>query len=312
MSAQLRTLRKRLKSTQSIRKITKAQELVATSRIAKAQERVAASLPYSRAMTGVMTSLASNASINHPLLQPREDVRRAGVLVITADKGMCGGYNANALKTAEQLITRLSEEGKRPVLYVAGRRGVDYYQFRGRPIEASWTGFSQKPTVSDAQEISRTLLTAFLSGADDEGDDPGEDGILGVDELHIVHTRFVSLLTQTPEPRQLAPLEVEEVEEHELDEHVLLPDYEFEPNPEALLGALLPKYLTTRIYAALIDAAASELAAKRRAMKAATDNAEELIKTLRRSANAARQAAITQEISEIVGGASALSAAGRE
>ncbi|MDA1361508.1 F0F1 ATP synthase subunit gamma [Glycomyces luteolus] len=312
MSAQLRTLRKRLKSTQSIRKITKAQELVATSRIAKAQERVAASLPYARAMTSVMTSLASNASVNHPLLQPRAQVRRAGVLVVTADKGMCGGYNANVIRTAEQLVSRLSEEGKVPVLYVAGRRGVDYYQFRGRQIERSWTGFSQKPAVADAQEITRTLLSAFMSGADDEGDDAGADGILGVDELHIVHTKFVSLLTQTPEPRQLAPLEVEEVEESELEEHVLLPDYEFEPNPEALLDALLPKYLTTRIYAALIDAAASESAARRRAMKAATDNADELIKTLRRSANAARQAAITQEISEIVGGASALSAAGRE
>jgi F-type H+-transporting ATPase subunit gamma len=312
MSAQLRTLRKRLKSTQSIRKITKAQELVATSRIAKAQERVAASLPYARAMTSVMTSLASNASINHPLLQPRGRVRRAGVLVVTADKGMCGGYNANVIRTAEQLVSRLAEEGKTPILYIAGRKGVDYYQFRGRKIERSWTGFSQKPAVADAQQITRTLLEAFMSGADDEGDDAGADGILGVDELHIVHTRFVSLLTQTPEPRQLAPLEVEDVEEHELDEHVLLPDYEFEPNPEALLDALLPKYLTTRIYAALIDAAASESAARRRAMKAATDNADELIKTLRRSANAARQAAITQEISEIVGGASALSAAGRE
>ncbi|WP_112139460.1 F0F1 ATP synthase subunit gamma [Glycomyces dulcitolivorans] len=312
MSAQLRTLRKRLKSTQSIKKITKAQELVATSRISRAQERVAASLPYARAMTSVMTSLASNASINHPLLQPRANVRRAGVLVVTADKGMCGAYNANAIRTAEQLITRLSEEGKVPVLYVVGRKGVDYYRFRSRAIQQSWTGFSQLPKVSDAQEITRTLLAAFMSGADDDGDDAGADGILGVDELHIVHTKFVSLLTQTPEPRQLAPLEVEEVEEEELDEHILLPDYEFEPNPEALLDALLPKYLTTRIYAALIDSAASELASKRRAMKAASDNADELIKTLRRSANAARQAAITQEISEIVGGASALSAAGRE
>ncbi|MCC3764974.1 F0F1 ATP synthase subunit gamma [Glycomyces sp. TRM65418] len=312
MSAQLRTLRKRLKSTQSIRKITKAQELVATSRIAKAQERVAASMPYARAMTSVMTSLASNASINHPLLQPRATVRRAGVLVITADKGMCGGYNANVIRTAEQLISRLAEEGKVPVLYVAGRRGVDYYQFRGRTIEQSWTGFSQKPAVADAREITRTLLAAFMSGADDDDEHGGADGILGVDELHLVHTRFVSLLTQTPEPRQMAPLEVEEVEEHELGDDVLLPDYEFEPNPEALLDSLLPKYLTTRIYAALIDAAASESAARRRAMKAATDNADEMIKTLRRSANAARQAAITQEISEIVGGASALSAAGRE
>ncbi len=312
MSAQLRTLRKRLKSTQSIKKITKAQELVATSRIAKAQERVAASLPYARAMTSVMTSLASNASINHPLLQPRAAVRRAGVLVVTADKGMCGAYNANVIRTAEQLVSRLAEEGKVPVLYVVGRKGVDYYRFRSRAIEQSWTGFTQAPRVADAQEITRTLLAAFMSGADDVGDEAGADGILGVDELHIVHTKFVSLLTQTPDPRQLAPLEVEEVEEAELEEHVLLPDYEFEPNPEALLDALLPKYLTTRIYAALIDAAASESASRRRAMKAASDNADELIKTLRRSANAARQAAITQEISEIVGGASALSAAGRE
>ena len=312
MSAQLRTLRKRLKSTQSIKKITKAQELVATSRIAKAQERVAASLPYARAMTSVMTSLASNASINHPLLQPRAQVRRAGVLVVTADKGMCGAYNANVIRTAEQMVSRLAEEGKVPVLYVVGRKGVDYYRFRSRKIEQSWTGFTQAPRVSDAQEITRTLLAAFMSGADDVGDEAGADGILGVDELHIVHTKFVSLLTQTPDPRQLAPLEVEEVEEAELEEHVLLPDYEFEPNPEALLDALLPKYLTTRIYAALIDAAASESASRRRAMKAASDNADELIKTLRRSANAARQAAITQEISEIVGGASALSAAGRE
>ncbi|MQM24926.1 F0F1 ATP synthase subunit gamma [Glycomyces albidus] len=312
MSAQLRTLRKRLKSTQSIKKITKAQELVATSRIAKAQERVAASLPYARAMTSVMTSLASNASINHPLLQPRPAVRRAGVLVVTADKGMCGAYNANVIRTAEQMVSRLAEEGKVPVLYVVGRKGVDYYRFRSRKIEQSWTGFTQAPRVSDAQEITRTLLAAFMSGADDVGDEAGADGILGVDELHIVHTKFVSLLTQTPDPRQLAPLEVEEVEETELEEHVLLPDYEFEPNPEALLDALLPKYLTTRIYAALIDAAASESASRRRAMKAASDNADELIKTLRRSANAARQAAITQEISEIVGGASALSAAGRE
>ncbi|WP_026922395.1 F0F1 ATP synthase subunit gamma [Glycomyces arizonensis] len=312
MSAQLRVLRQRLKSTQSIKKITKAMELVATSRIAKAQERVEASLPYARAMTGVMTSLASNASVDHPLLQPRERPRRAGVLLVTSDKGMCGAYNANLLRNAEQLITRLTEEGKVPVLYVTGRNGVRYFQFRDRPVEASWTGFSDVPRVADAQEITRTLLAAFMAGADDGDDGPGEDGILGVDELHIVHTRFVSLLTQTPEPRQLAPLEVEEVEEHELEEGTLLPDYEFEPDAEVLLDALLPKYLTTRIYAALIDAAASELASRRRAMKAATDNAEELIKTLRRSANAARQAAITQEISEIVGGASALSSAGRE
>lgn len=311
MAAQLRVLRQRLKSTQSIKKITKAMELVATSRIAKAQDRVAASLPYAKAITDVMTSLASNASVNHPLLQPRTTVRRSGVLIVTSDKGMCGGYNYNVIKTAEQLITRLTEEGKIPVLYVTGRKGVAYYQFRDRAIEKSWTGISEQPKVEDAQEITQTLLDAFLAGSGEEI--PSESGAtLGVDELHIVQTRFRSLLTQTPEPRQLAPLEVNHVEADEVAETVLLPDYEFEPNPEHLLDALLPKYITTRIYAALIDSAASESASRRRAMKAATDNADDMIKSLRRESNSARQAEITQEISEIVGGASALAAAGSE
>ncbi|QSB06167.1 F0F1 ATP synthase subunit gamma [Natronoglycomyces albus] len=311
MAAQLRVLRQRLKSTQSIKKITKAMELVATSRIAKAQDRVAASLPYAKAITDVMTSLASNASVNHPLLQPRATVRRAGVLVVTSDKGMCGGYNYNAIKTAEKLVTRLTEEGKVPVLYVTGRKGVTYYQFRNREIEQSWTGISEQPKVEDAQEITKTLLSAFLAGsAGDASEISG--GTLGIDELHIVQTKFKSLLTQTPEPRQLAPLEVEEVEADEMPETVLLPDYEFEPNPEQLLDALLPKYITTRVYAALIDSAASESASRRRAMKAATDNADDMIKSLKRESNAARQAEITQEISEIVGGASALAAAGSE
>lgn len=306
MGAQLRVLRQRIKTTQSIKKITKAMELVATSRVGKAQARVAASLPYARAITDVMTALASTANIDHPLLKPREVVRRSGVLVLTGDKGMCGGYNINAVRTAERLVSRLSQEGKNPVLYVVGRTGVDYYQFRKRPIQGSWTGFTDAPTVADAAEITKTLLTAFVNGADDDGDDPGADGILGVDELHIVHTKFVSLLTQTPDARQLAPMEVEDVDERSL------PAYEFEPDPEALLDALLPKYLTTRVYAALIEAAASESAARRRAMKAATDNADELLKTLTRERNAARQAEITQEISEIVGGASALAATGSE
>ncbi|MGH8875970.1 MAG: F0F1 ATP synthase subunit gamma [Stackebrandtia sp.] len=312
MGAQLRVLRQRIKTTQSIKKITKAMELVATSRVGKAQARVAASLPYARAITNVMTALASSANIDHPLLQPRETVRRAGVLVLTGDKGMCGGYNINALRTAEQLVTRLTDEGKNPVLYVVGRKGVDYYSFRNRPVQGSWSGFTDAPTVADAAEITKTLLAAFVSGADDDGEHPGDDGVLGVDELHIVHTKFVSLLTQTPEARQLAPMEVEEVEADDSNPSHVLPAYEFEPEPEALLDALLPKYLTTRVYAALIDAAASESASRRRAMKAATDNAEELTKTLMRERNAARQAEITQEISEIVGGASALAAAGSE
>ena len=300
-----------------MKKITKAMELVATSRIAKAQARVAASLPYSSAITVVLTALASNANINHPLLQARPVVRRAGVLVITSDRGLCGGYNANAIRTAEQLISKLREDGKQVFLYVVGRKGVGYYRFRGRPIEASWTGFSEQPTFEDAREIGRTLIQSFLAGADDvdgvEGDPGhgGADGVLGVDELHIVHTQFRSLMTQLPSANWLAPLHVVETE---ADDTVggILPAYEFEPDPEALLDALLPKYVNTRIYAALIDAAASESAARRRAMKAATDNADEMIKPLTREMNATRQAAITQEISEIVGGVDALAAAGSE
>jgi F-type H+-transporting ATPase subunit gamma len=309
MAAQLRTLRRRITSVTSTKKITKAMELVATSRIAKAQERVQASLPYSWAITDVMTALASSADINHPLLVPRPDVRRAGVLLITSDRGLCGAYNANAIRTAEELITKLREEGKQIRLYVVGRKGVTYYSFRDRDIEMSWTGFSEQPTFADARVISDTLITAFMAGADDVDGGPGPDGIDGVDELHVVHTEFKSLMTQTPAANFLAPLQVEETE---ATEEITLPAYEYEPDPETLLDALLPKYINTRIYAALIDAAASESAARRRAMKSATDNAEEMIRTLTRQMNSARQGEITQEISEIVGGANALAATGSE
>src|SRR5215467_6179274 len=315
MPASVRVLRRRIRTTKSTKKITKAMELVATSRIAKAQERVAASQPYSVAITMVLTALASTANIDHPLLRPRDPVRRAGVLLITSDRGLCGGYNANAIRTCEQLISRLREDGKQVVLYVVGRKGVTYYRFRNRPIEASWTGFSEQPSFSDAHAIGESLISAFQAGADDsatpDGEPhPGADGVMGVDELHVVHTQFRSLMTQTPVANLLAPMEVVETEVESLSG--LLPAYEFEPDPEALLDALLPKYINTRIYAALIDAAASESAARRRAMKAATDNAEELIQTYTRQMNSARQAAITQEISEIVGGANALAAAGSE
>jgi F-type H+-transporting ATPase subunit gamma len=315
MAGSVRILRRRIRTTRSTMKITKAMELVATSRIAKAQERVAASRPYAAAITDVLTALASNANIDHPLLQSRPRVRRAGVLVITSDRGLCGGYNANAIRTTEQLIARLREDGKQVMLYVVGRKGVTYYRFRNRPIEASWTGFSEQPTFADARPIADTLMAAFVAGADDvdepgSGDHPGgADEVIGVDELHIVHTQFRSLMTQTPVANFLAPMQVEEAEE---EEHGPLPAYEFEPDPDELLDALLPKYINTRIYAALIDAAASESAARRRAMKAATDNAEEMIGNLTREMNSARQAAITQEISEIVGGANALAAAGSE
>jgi F-type H+-transporting ATPase subunit gamma len=308
MAAQVRVLRQRIRSAKSMKKITKAMELVATSRIAKAQARVAASLPYAEAITGVLTALASNASVDHPLLTPRERVRRAGVLLITSDRGLAGGYSSNAIRTAEQLMARLREDGKQPQLYVVGRKGVTYYRFRNREITASWTGFSEQPSFADARAIGETLIDAFVRGADDGDDDPGPDGVLGVDELHVVYTQFKSLMTQTPTTRFIAPMEVEERPKSE----GVLPAYEFEPEADVLLDALLPKYVNTRIYAALIDAAASESAARRRAMKSATDNAEEMIQKYTRDMNTARQAGITQEISEIVGGVNALAAAGSE
>ncbi|MET8350067.1 MULTISPECIES: F0F1 ATP synthase subunit gamma [unclassified Micromonospora] len=308
MAAQVRVLRQRIRSAKSMKKITKAMELVATSRIAKAQARVQASLPYAQAITGVLTALASNARIDHPLLTPRERVRRAGVLLVTSDRGLAGGYSASAIKTAESLIARLRADGKEPVLYVIGRKGVGFYRFRNRPIEANWTGFSEQPSFEDARTVGETLIKAFTAGADDVDGGAGADGVLGVDELHIVYTEFHSLMTQTPVAKIIGPMQVEDRPRSE----GLLPAYEFEPEAEALLDALLPRYINTRIYAALIESAASESAARRRAMKSATDNAEEMIEKYTREMNSARQAGITQEISEIVGGANALAASGSE
>ena len=308
MAGQVQALRRRIRTVKSTKKIAKAQELVATSRIAKAQERVNASKPYAEAITQVLTALASNASVDNPLLKPRETVRRAGVLLITSDRGLAGAYNANAIRTCEQLIARLREDGKDVALYVIGRKGVGYYRFRNRPIAASWTGFSERPTFEDARRVGESLLEAFVAGADDTEESHGPDGIEGVDELHIVSTRFKSLMTQSSEAHFLAPMQVEERER----EPGLRPAYEFEPEAEELLDALLPKYLNTRIYAALLDSAASESASRRRAMKSASDNADDLLKRYTREMNSARQAAITQEISEIVGGANALAAAGSD
>ncbi|RAO19119.1 ATP synthase gamma chain [Micromonospora noduli] len=291
-----------------MKKITKAMELVATSRIAKAQARVQASLPYAQAITGVLTALASNARIDHPLLTPRERVRRAGVLLVTSDRGLAGGYSSNAIRMAESLIARLKADGKEPVLYVIGRKGVGFYRFRERPIEANWTGFSEQPSFEDARTVGETLIKAFTAGADDVDGGAGADGVLGVDELHIVYTEFHSLMTQSPVTKVIGPMQVEDRPRSE----GLLPAYEFEPEAEALLDALLPRYINTRIYAALIESAASESASRRRAMKSATDNAEEMIEKYTREMNSARQAGITQEISEIVGGANALAASGSE
>jgi F-type H+-transporting ATPase subunit gamma len=308
MAGQVQALRRRIRTVRSTKKIAKAQELVATSRIAKAQERVAASKPYAEAITRVLTALASNASVDNPLLQARERVQRAGVLLITSDRGLAGAYNANAIRTCEQLLSRLRADGKDVALYIVGRKGVGYYRFRNRPIAASWTGFSERPSYEDARQIGESLLDAFVAGADDNGAQHGPENIEGVDELHIVSTRFQSLMTQSAEAHFLAPMQVEERER----EPGLRPAYEFEPEAEELLEALLPKYLNTRIYAALLDSAASESASRRRAMKAASDNADDLLRRYTREMNSARQAAITQEISEIVGGVEALSASGSD
>ncbi|MEV0673944.1 F0F1 ATP synthase subunit gamma [Mycobacterium sp. NPDC050441] len=303
MAATLRELRGRIKSASSIKKITKAQELIATSRIAKAQARVDAARPYSTEITNMLTELAGASALDHPLLVERENPKRAGVLVVSSDRGLCGGYNANVLRRAEELFSLLRDQGKSPVLYVVGRKALGYYSFRQRTVTESWTGFSERPTYENAKEIADTLVSAFMSGADDEGDDAGADGILGVDELHIVSTEFRSMLSQTAVAHQVAPLVVEYVGEPETGPHTL---YSFEPNAEDLFDALLPRYIATRVYAALLEAAASESASRRRAMKSATDNADDLIKALTLAANRERQAQITQEISEIVGGANAL------
>ncbi|RZT88059.1 ATP synthase F1 subcomplex gamma subunit [Pseudonocardia sediminis] len=328
MAAQIRVLRRRIKSTQSIKKITRSQELIATSRIAKARARVDEARPYAEEMTRTLSELASNSALDHPLLVEREEPKRAAVLVVTSDRGQCGGYNANVLKEAERLQELLREQGKEPVLYVIGRKGVSYYRFRKREVEQSWTGFSEQPTYEHAAEAARTLVASFMAGVDDTDD---HDGVRGVDELHLVYTSFKNMITQTPQARRMAPLEVEysggvsaavadaEAEEEQdgtssrsKEPGQLQSLYEFEPDPDTLFDALLPKYIGARLYAALLESAASESANRQRAMKAATDNANELIRTLTLEANQARQAQITQEISEIVGGVDALATAGSE
>ena len=321
MAASLRALRRRIRSTQSTKKIFSAQELIAGARIVRAQARVEASKPYAREITRVLSALASSASLDHPLLTERQNPKRAAVLVITSDRGFAGSYNVNVLRRTEELLSLLRQEGKEPVLYVVGRKGETYYSFRDRAMEETFTGFSEQPHYENAQEVGTALIEVFTAGADDEEGGAGADGILGVDELHIVYTEFRSLLAQVPVAKRMAPLEVEEVEEFDYEredrEHGSASEdsgvptsYEFEPSAEGLLDALLPKYVTTRIYAAMLEAAASESASRRRAMKSASDNAEELAKNLSRQANQARQAEITQEISEIVGGSEALVSAG--
>jgi F-type H+-transporting ATPase subunit gamma len=326
MAAQLRVLRRRIRSVQSTKKITRAMELIATSRISRAQARVEAARPYAEEITKVLSSLAGAAvSLDTPLLVERENPQRAAVLVVTSDRGMCGAYNANVLRSAEELQALLREEGKTPKLYVIGRKGLNFYRFRQREIEQAWTGFSEQPGYENAAEAGDTLVSAFLAGGRDTtdtggGTDGGDGGdvLEGVDELHVVYSEFRSMLSQVPTARRVAPLVVEYTDgdttedSGESSSSGPLPSYDFEPEADILLANLLPKYINTRIFAALLEAAASESAARRQAMKAATDNANDMIEDLTREANQARQAQITQEISEIVGGAEALSAVGSD
>jgi F-type H+-transporting ATPase subunit gamma len=302
MAATLRELRGRIRSAGSIKKITKAQELIATSRIGRAQNRLQAARPYAFEITAMLTTLAAEAALDHPLLVEREEPKRAGVLVVSSDRGLCGAYNSNIFRRAEELFSIMRQEGKTPIVYAVGRKALNYYRFRNWKITESWNGFSEQPTYENAQEIASTLVDTFLAGADDHGDDPGPDGILGLDELHIVYTEFKSMMSQNAVAHRIAPMVVEYVEE-EMGPRTL---YSFEPDATTLFDALLPRYLATRVYAALLESAASELASRQRAMKSATDNADDLIKALTLEANRERQAQITQEISEIVGGANAL------
>ena len=293
MGAQLRVYRRRIKAVQNTKKITRAMELIAASRIVKAQQRVKESSPYAEAITETVTIVASSSSTEHVLTTERENPGRVAVLVITSDRGLAGAYSSTALRSAEQLSVRLRAEGMDPVPYVVGRKGVAFYRFRNRELGESWTGFSEQPQYQNAHEISDTLVEAFLAGSDDGG----------IDEIHLVFTEFVSMISQRPRTVRLLPMVVEETDAPEGP----MPLYEFEPSAEGVLDALLPRYLKSRIWNALLQSAAAESAARRRAMKSASDNADELIKSLMRAANAARQAEITQEIMEIVGGAEALS-----
>lgn len=296
MGAQLRIYRRRMRSVKATKKITRAMELISASRIVKAQQRVHASSPYSTELTNAVRAVALSSTTSHPLTSAALNPKRAAVLIITADRGMAGAYSNAAIKEGDLLISTLKARGLSVDAYLVGRKAVNFYRFRDRAITASWTGFSDNPTFENAREVSAALVTAFLSETDTAG---------GVDEMHVIYTRFRSMILQEPISDILLPLTNDSDIKNERNSSA----YEFEASAESVLNALLPRYVEARIFNAMLQSAASEHAARRRAMKSATDNADELIKSLTRLANAARQAEITQEISEIVGGADALASA---
>ena len=294
MAAQLRVVRRRIRTVQSTQKITRAFELISASRVLRAQQRVEAARPYTNEITQALTSVANTeVTVSHALLESRAEIKAAGVLVITSDRGLAGPYNANVLRTAGELMARLQADGVEPRLYVTGRKGIAYYRFRRRELADSWTGVADRPEYDDAKQVADTMLQAFL---DHE-----------VDDLHIVFTDFVSAGTQRAVAQRIIPLVVEETTERPPEP---IPMYIYEPDAQGVLDALLPRYVEARVFTAMLEAAASEHASRRRAMKAATDNASELIEDLTREYNQARQAEITQEIMEIVGGAEALQTTG--
>ncbi|MFC3688153.1 F0F1 ATP synthase subunit gamma [Aquipuribacter hungaricus] len=304
MAASLRVYRQRIRSVTSTKKITRAMELIAASRIVKAQQRSKEAAPYARAITRAVSALSSFSDVDHPLTTERAEIRRAAVLLITADRGLAGSYSSAVIREGDRLAERLRGSGKEVVPYLMGRKGTAFYAFRNRHVEQSWTGDSDAPQFDVAKEVGQTLVDAFLRGSDDGG----------VDEINIVFTRFVNMVKQEPTVIRLLPVEVVD-EVAAVQQEVtsdLQPLYAFEPDPATVLDALLPQYIQSRIYSAMLSAAASELAARQQAMKSATDNASDLIRKLEQQANAARQAAITQEISEIVGGADALASSGAE
>jgi F-type H+-transporting ATPase subunit gamma len=298
MPASLRDLRQRRSSVTTIKKVTRAMELIAASRIVKAQQRAQSSAPYARELTRAVSAVATFSNVDHPLTTESDNPTRAAVLLITSDRGLAGAYSSSVIRQGEELNQLLRESGKTAVPYLAGRKATAFYAFRRREVAGRWEGFSDAPTYAHAREIADALIEAFLK--------PTEEG--GVDEIHVVYTRFVSMLTQKAEVIRLLPLEVVEGEEPPADSE-LLPLYEFEPDAETVLDELLPLYVASRIQYCLLQSAASELASRQRAMKSATDNAQQLIERLTREANQARQAEITQEISEIVGGSAALAEA---
>ena len=308
MGGQQRIYKQHIASTTTLAKVFRAMEMIAASRIGAARRAATEAGPYEKALTQAVAAVAVHTDLDHPLTLEREDTKRVAILVVASDRGMAGAYSATILRESEKLISDLTADGFEPLLYTFGRRAAAYFRFRGVTIEREWEGESDSPSPETARDIASVLLERFL--------DP--DPTTGVGSLHLVYTRFKTVMSQVPEVRQMLPLTVvdtpESDEEREAergyadDPASALPEYEFIPSPEAVLDTLLPLYVEARIHNVLLQSAASELASRQRAMHTATDNAEELITKYTRLANSARQAEITQEITEIVGGADALSA----